>query len=327
MNHFFAGDNLTGLRECATLGLSADLVYIDPPFGTRRNYETAEGRTAYRDHTVGSDYLDALELRIAAIRNIMSPAASLYVHINVQMEHRVRRLLDDVMGPENFRNSIARIKCNPKNFSRYSFGNIRDTILFYTMRPGPVTWNPQREPLTPADIHRLYPRSDADGNRFDTSPLHAPGETRDGDTGKEWMGVSPPDGKHWRYRPETLDQLEADGLIHWSANGIPRKIRYFDGTQGKLPQDVWLFKDPPRPRYPTEKNFDMLARIIATSSNPGDTVLDCYAGSGGALVAAAQLGRNFIGMDSSETAQEIIADRTKDNGVEWHLCQEIPNPE
>ena len=319
-NHFFACDNLDGLGECARLGLTAELVYIDPPFGTRRLYTASDGRSAYDDGVVGDDYCQAIEERIVAIRNIMAPRGVLYVHINVQMEHVIRAVLDRVMGPENFRNSIARIKCNPKNFARYSFGNIRDTILFYSMRPGPITWNPQRVPLSDADRRRLYPRVDESGNRFNTSPLHAPGETRDGDTGSEWRGIKPPPGHHWRYRPETLDELDAAGLIHWSATGNPRKIKYAESAQGMLPQDVWFFKDPPNPRYPTEKNRLMLERIIATSSNPGDTVLDCYAGSGGALVAASQLGRRFIGMDASPVAQEVIRSRIGRETVQWHCA-------
>ena len=89
-----------------------------------------------------------------------------------------------------------------------------------------------------------------------------------------------------------LDELDAAGLIEWSSTGNPRKIRYArdpvtGNAVGKLPQDVWLYKDPQRPKYPTQKNARMLERIIRTSSNPGDTVLDCYAGSGATLLTAA----------------------------------------
>ncbi len=73
-------------------------------------------------------------------------------------------------GAENFRNSIARIKCNPKNFARYAYGNVRDSILFYSMSPKTLTWNPQREPLE-SDIERLYPQTDVFGRRYTTTPL------------------------------------------------------------------------------------------------------------------------------------------------------------
>ena len=321
MQHiFYSGDNLDGLRLLAERGIQADLVYIDPPFATnnefliddhRANTVSASGRPAYSDRLRGSAYLDALGERLSAIRGVMSSAGSIYVHIDVKMEHRVRLLMDDVFGPENFRNAITRIKCNPKNFDRYSYGNIKDTILFYSVSPSQITWNPQREPLTGDEVVRLYPHTDAAGRRYTTTPLHAPGVTENGPTGQPWRGMAPPPGRHWRYPPAKLDQLDSAGLIAWSGTGNPRKIRYArdpvtGNAPGKLPQDIWLYKDPQRPQYPTQKNARMLERIILTSSNPGDTVLDCYAGSGSTLLTAARLGRRFIGMDNAPAAQGII---------------------
>ena len=330
MEHlFYAGDNLDGLRQIARLGIAVDLVYIDPPFATnneflvdddRGNAVSASGRPAYSDTLRGGDYLDALAQRLSAIHNVMSPAGSIYVHIDVKMEHHVRRLLDAVFGPENFRNSITRIKCNPKNFDRYSYGNVKDTILFYSKSPSRITWHPQREPLTNDEIARLYPLLDGAGQRYTTTPLHAPGRTACGPTGQPWRGIMPPPGRHWRYPPVRLDELDAAGLIAWSSNGNPRKIRYASEAAGKLPQDVWLYKDPQRPTYPTQKNSRMLERIIRTSSNPGDTVLDCYAGSGGTLLTAARLGRRFIGMDNSIEAQKIIYLRLREQLVSWADC-------
>lgn len=145
---FYAGDNLDGLDLLARRGLHADLVYIDPPFATgndfrishrRANAISASGKLAYSDRLRGSDYLDTLERQLCAIRAVMSPSASIYVHIGLAVEHRVRVLLDDIFGAENFRNSIARIKCNPKNFARYAYGNVRDSILFYSMSPRTLT--------------------------------------------------------------------------------------------------------------------------------------------------------------------------------------------
>ena len=180
----YPGDNLAGLRLLSQHGVRADLVYIDPPFATnnrflldadRANTISASGRLAYSDTIRGSDYLDALKLRLLAIKDVMSPTGSIYVHIGVNMEHHVRFLMDEVFGPRNFRNSITRIKSNPKNFDRYSYGNIKDTILFYSVSPSRITWNPQRTPLDEDDLKRLYPRVDADGRRYTTTPLHAPG--------------------------------------------------------------------------------------------------------------------------------------------------------
>lgn len=317
-NLFYAGDNLDGLRMVAEMGITVDLVYIDPPFATnndfliddhRANTVSASGRPAYSDRLRGSEYVDALSDRLHAIRAVMSPVGSIYVHIDVKMEHHVRLLMDDVFGPDNFRNAITRIKCNPKNFDRYSYGNIKDTILFYSVSPGKITWHPQREPMTEADLNRLYPMVDSAGRRYATTPLHAPGITENGPTGQPWRGMDPPAGRHWRYPPRKLDELDAAGMIAWSPTGNPRKIRYAAESAGKLPQDVWLYKDPQRPKYPTQKNARMLERIIQTSSNPGDTVMDCYAGSGTTLLSAALLNRRFIGMDDAPEAERLTRHR------------------
>lgn len=333
MEHlFYRGDNLEGLALLSERGIAVNLVYIDPPFATnneflidtdRANAISASGELAYADTVRGEDYLAQLRLRLEAIRGIMAEDGSIYVHIDVKMEHHVRLLMDEVFGARNFRNSITRIKCNPKNFARYSYGNIKDTILFYSVSPDRIKWHPQQEPLTGEDAVARYPLVDDEGRRYATTPLHAPGVTRNGPTGGTWRGMPPPAGRHWRYPPERLDELDAQGLIAWSSTGNPRKIIYADHSPGKLPQDVWEYKDPQRPSYPTQKNAAMLERIIRASSDPGDTVLDCYAGSGSTLLEAARLGRRFIGMDNSTAAWEVIEKRLKAKRIKWQFANSI----
>ena len=110
-------------------------------------------------------------------------------------------------------------------------------------------------------------------------------------------GMMPPEGKHWQFTPDKLDEMDARGEIYWSSNGNPRRKVYLDQSNGVPVQDIWLdYLDVNNQNtlitgYPTEKNIDMLKRIIETSSRPGDPVLDCFAGSGTTLVAAEQLGR------------------------------------
>ena len=107
-----------------------------------------------------------------------------------------------------------------------------------------------------------------------------------------------------QYPPEVLDEFERKGLIEWSSTGNPRRKHYADDAmkRGKKRQDVWEFKDPPYPIYPTEKNLEMLKVIVKASSNRGDIVLDCFAGSGTTLIAAELLGRRWIGIDNSPIA-------------------------
>jgi adenine-specific DNA-methyltransferase len=94
----------------------------------------------------------------------------------------------------------------------------------------------------------------------------------------------------------------------WSKTGVPRKKVYVEERigKGKKLQDIWEFKDPQNPVYPTEKNLDMLKIIVATASRPGDLVLDCFAGSGTTLIAAVQLNRRVIGVDNSIEALEAF---------------------
>ncbi len=90
------------------------------------------------------------------------------------------------------------------------------------------------------------------------------------------------------------------------------EVAYSDTLQvGKKAQDLWEFKDPQYPCYPTEKNLDLLKFIVEASSNPGDLVLDCFCGSGTTLVAAQQLGRKWIGVDRSERAIAVAERRLR----------------
>ena len=120
--------------------------------------------------------------------------------------------------------------------------------------------------------------------------------------------MDPPPGKHWQYTPEKLDEMDARGEIYWSSNGNPRRKVYFDNSPGLAVQDIWTdFRDSVNQNdlitgYPTEKNPDILRRIIKASSDPGDFVLDVFCGSGTTLGVAEELNRNWIGVDSSKEA-------------------------
>jgi len=175
---------------------------------------------------------------------------------------------------------------------------------------GNCIWNDSLGEYTEEEIQRLFPKLDRDGRRYTTNPLHAPGETRNGPTGQPWRGILPPKGRHWRVPPQELEELDRQGLIERSSTGNPRKKIYADEfIKKKKRQDIWEFKDPYYPSFPTEKNLEMLKVITQTSSNPGDLVLDCFAGSGTTLVAAERSGRRWIGIDNSEFAIKVTLKR------------------
>ncbi|MDE7383560.1 MAG: site-specific DNA-methyltransferase, partial [Treponemataceae bacterium] len=174
-------------------------------------------------------------------------------------------------------------------------------ILFYSKGKNPI-WNEPFVSYSEEDIFRLYKKTDKTGRAYTTVPLHAPGETKDGATGEMFKGMYPPKGRHWRTSPSELEKLDEQGLIEWSSNGVPRRKIFADEQKGKKMQDIWDFKDYQYPVYPTEKNLDLLKHIIRTSSNENSIVMDFFCGSGTTLVAAHQLGRNWIGIDKSEIA-------------------------
>lgn len=296
--------------------------YIDPPFATGRVLNGVHGsrtdrdaEAAYHDTLKGAAFLEFLRKRLILIRELLADDGSIYVHIDWKMSHYVRILMDEVFGPEHFVNEITRLKSNPKNFERPAYGNVKDTILFYS-KGDDYLWNGSSEPLTEDDIERLFPQTDKDGRRYTTNPLHAPSETKSGPTGQAWRvrgkELRPPKGRHWRYPPEQLTVLDNQGLIEWSSTGNPRKRIYADDAmkRGKKRQDIWKdFLDPAYPRYPTEKNLDMLKSIISASSGPNDIVLDAFCGSGTTLVAASLLKRRWIGIDDSKVALRVAQER------------------
>lgn len=323
-NMLILSDNLAALhlllKDPSVRG-NVRLVYIDPPFSTNQVFRAGRSRTAtvsrsesdlvaYRDTRTGADYLEFLRERLVLLHEILAADGTIYVHIDCKVGHYVKVIMDEIFGPENFLNDIARIKCNPKNFARRAYGNVRDMVLVYS-RTSEYVWNDPREEFTEQDIRRLFPRVDSQGRQYTTTPLHAPGETRSGPTGQPWRGILPPPGRHWRYPPEELERLDRMGLIEWSSTGNPRKKIYAEEiiAQGKKRQDVWEFKDPTYPSYPTEKNLDMLRMILQASSHPGDLVLDCFVGSGTTLVAAETTGRRWIGIDNSEVAIAVCQKR------------------
>lgn len=321
-NKLIHGDNLPALKSLLTdynLRGKINLVYIDPPFATNGHFKigqqrantiscSADDQIAYSDTLLGAEFLEFLRERLILLRELMSDCGSIYLHIDYKIGHYVKLIMDEVFGINNFRNDITRVKCNPKNFQRKAYGNIKDLILFYTKSNNSV-WNDPKLPFSDEDVERLFRKTDNDCRKYTTIPLHAPGETANGNTGREWRGVKPPKGRHWRSDPAILEDWDKQGLIEWSANGVPRKKIFADERDGKKMQDIWGFKDPQYPNYPTEKNVDLLKFIIAASSNEGDFVLDCFCGSGTTLVAAQELNRNWIGIDKSEHAIKVSKKR------------------
>jgi adenine-specific DNA-methyltransferase len=317
-NKLISGDNLNILKtlyEDPDVRGKVDLIYIDPPFGTGQDFVGFNEDHSYSDKLVNTEFLEFLRMRLIFLRELLSESGSVYVHIDTKIGHYVKLILDEVLGEENFRNDLTRIKCNPKNFDRKAYGNIKDVIFFYSKaKPNgedPMFWSDFRIPLSEEEIIKQFPKTDKKGRRYATTPLHAKGETKNGPTGKMWKDLMPPKGRHWRYNPKELTKLDSLGLIEWSSSGNPRKIIYADESRGKKIQDIWDFKDPgfENALYPTEKNLNLLEFIIQASSSKNALILDCFSGSGTTLMAAQKLGRRWIGIDANKSAIKLTEKR------------------
>lgn len=309
-NRLYYGDNLAVLGnllyDSAVKG-KVKLIYLDPPFATRSVFHSRQQVDAYTDLLDTADYIEFIRQRLVLLRELLASDGSIYVHLDENMAFHIKIVMDEVFGQRNFRNWITRKKCNPKNYTRKTYGNVSDYILFYTKSDNYV-WNRPMSVWSDKQAKKEYSYYEPDTNRFYKKvPIHAPG-VRNGETGKIWRGMLPPPGKHWQFTPETLDAMDARGEIYWSPTGNPRRKIYLDQSEGIPIQDIWLdFKDAHNQNiwitgYPTEKNSALLTRIIEASSNPNDLVLDCFSGSGTTLEVAAQLRRNWIGVDNSPEA-------------------------
>ncbi len=323
-NTLYTGDNfpiVSLLRE--DFYHSIDLIYIDPPFGTGQTFDLYNEQVAYEDILQDHHFLEFLRIRLILLRELLSEHGSLYIHIDKKVGHYIKVIMDEVFGERNFLNDITRIKCNPKNFERKAYGNSTDMILLYAKERGKHIWNEQREPLSSEEIARLFPKEDPLMGPYTTHPLHAPGITQQGDTGQEWKGLKPPQGRHWRYRRKELDELQSQGLIEWSSSGNPRKKVFAKDHKGRKLQDIWRFKDKGRTytEYPTEKNIHLLKRIIKQSSNENSIVLDAFAGSGNTLLMAHELQRKWIGIDQSEIAIQTIKKNFQRHGVNANFAK------
>jgi adenine-specific DNA-methyltransferase len=311
------GDNLgilLWLRRDRSVHRKVRCVYIDPPFATSMAFVGRDVNHAYTDFPAGADYLEFMRQRLIVLHDLLADDGVIFVHLDQTMVFEVKLILDEVFGRRQFRNFITRKKCNTKNYTRLTFGNVSDHVLFYS-KSDKYVWHRPYDPWVEERIREEYQYVDkATGRRYKKVPLHAPG-VRNGQTGKPWRGMMPPPGKHWQYPPSKLEALDKTGEIYWSPNGNPRRIVFFDPGKGVPAQDMWLqFKDAHNQNiritgYPTEKNLDLVSRLVAATTNPRDIVLDAFCGSGTTLEAARELDRCAIGIDASQAAIEATLKR------------------
>jgi site-specific DNA-methyltransferase (adenine-specific) len=313
----YCGDNLEQLRKLPDG--CVDLIYIDPPFNSNRDYEVFWGETkekrAFEDrHASTQAYIEFMRPRCVELHRVLNATGSFYYHCDDHASHYVKVMLDQIFGHAQFRNEIVWKRTGARGDAQ-RWNQLHDTIFFYT-KGDEFTWNPPFAPHSEEYVETKYNLRDPDGRRYQLTSIISPNPRPN--MMYEWKGFPSPD-KGWRFSRETMARLDAEGRIWYPADKSkrPRYKRYLDEMKGVPMGTVWTDIPPlnsqalERVGYPTQKPLPLLERIINASSNPNGIVLDAFCGCGTALEAAEHLGRQWIGVDVSPTACRVMANRLR----------------
>ena len=281
-------------------------------------------------------YLVYMAARLLELRRVLKPVGSIYLHCDPTMGAYLKLLMDAVFGRRNFRNELTWRRSRGKGLNPRKYVSNTDRILFYA--PKSATWNQQYVPF-----------GEGYGSDWDSDdlgpwqPENLTGGKAGGESAYEaFKGVLPAPGRAWappmreKFPPEAQDRLPVDyetrsqlekcyaldaaGLIYWpqKAGGKPRYKKYLSALNGLYASDLIVDIGPvqahskERTNYPTQKPLALLRRIIRASSNEGDIVLDPFCGCATTCVAAQDEGRQWVGIDISEKAAELVHRRMHD---------------
>lgn len=271
-------------------------------------------------------YLAMMAVRLIELHRVLKPTGSLYLHCDPTASHYLKILLDAVFGAKNYGAEIIWQRTATHNDAK-RWPWLSDTLLCFN-RSNQFAWNAQYRPQSDEAVAKRYTYKDENGRRYRLGPMDAPAgggmSAINKKTGKpngwyEWKGYQPPE-KGWRYSPETMERLDAEGRIHYPPEKTKRLARklYLDESKGALIGNIWPDIPPlqaaaqERLGYPTQKPVALLERIVQASSNEGDVVLDPFCGCGTTVHAAEKLNRQWIGIDVTHLAIGLIEKRLRD---------------
>jgi len=313
----YCGDNLDQLKKFPDQ--CVDLIYIDPPFNSNRNYEVFWGETkekrSFEDrHASTQAYIEFMRPRCVELHRVLKKTGSFYYHCDWHASHYVKQMLDQIFSENQFHTEIIWKRTNAKGLAFRSFPNDHDIIFYYT-KSGEYTFNRQYLPHNEDYVEDFYKYTEPEtGRLYRLADLTNPNKDRPNLT-YEFLGVK----RVWRWTKERMQDAYEKGLVVQTKPGaVPALKRYLDEQEGNPVDSVWTDIPPiqahaeERLGYPTQKPLALLDRIIKASSNPNDIVLDAFCGCGTALVAAENLGRQWIGIDVSPTACRVMAKRLRD---------------
>lgn len=297
--------------------------------GAARAYEqavetggrVADAMRAFRTFLGESDmmaYLAMMAPRLVELRRVLKTTGSIYLHCDPAASHYLKMLMDGIFGAQNFRSEIIWKRSTAHSDTRQGrrqHGRLHDVILYYTTSDE-WTWNPLYTAYDAEYVASKYAHAEVGtGRRYMLDNITGPGGAAKGNPSYEVMGVT----RFWRYSKSKMDELiKAGRIVQPRPGAVPRYKRYLDEMPGIPLQDVWTDIDPinsqaaERLGYPTQKPEALMERIIGSSSNEGDTVLDPFCGCGTTIAAAQKLKRRWIGIDITNLAITLIRGRLGD---------------
>ena len=269
-------------------------------------------------------YICFMAVRLIECHRILKPTGSIYVHCDDHANGYLRMLLDAIFGPRNFRNSIVWKRTTRgfkgSQFSARSFNSNTDSILFYRKSPD-AFFDMERvlEPYEPGYLEKAFRLSDDKGRYYLDAAFNRPSANPRPNLCYEYKGFTPPHPSGWKVGRQRMEQLDANDDLVIQRNQIYRKVRPRSGRiRNTLWDDINETKGREDTGYSLQKPLELYERIIKASSNPGDVVLDLFAGCATTAVAAERLERQWIACDMAYRAWTMLKRRFLQNG--WKLA-------
>ena len=260
-------------------------------------------------------YLIMMGIRMLELRRVLKPTGGIYLHCDSTASHYLKMMMDSIFGRDNFRSEITwkRATSTQKGSQHRSmrWGNNADVLLFYAMSRS-TSLRPERE-LTESENLEKFKHIDENGQRYYDDSAHiwrTPNMGARPNLCYEWRGFVNPHPSGWRLSRERLEEEYQKGNIVIRANGKLERRKYLQDYKGASYGNIWDDILPPgqgeRTGYPTQKPLELLKRIIKASSKPNDIVLDPFCGCATTCIAAEAEQRQWIGIDLSPKAVELV---------------------
>lgn len=304
-------------------------VYIDPPFNTGGVF------TNYEDNLEHSVWLTFMRDRLVLLKRLLAEDGSIWVHLDDSENHRMRMLMDEVFGAGNFVSEVVWEKNDSPKMSDQGVSTTHDSIIAFRINSA---WTPNAFEVEAKEYE--FPKIDSDGRRYSSRELRKWGSNSlRSDRPTMWYPIMAPDGRQvwpvrpdgregrWRWEPSTVK--ENYERLEWlempEPVGLTPYVKSYleEGKKPKPPKSLWTSREvggnstakeqiknlfPGITPFDTPKPEQLLERILTIATNPGDLVLDCFAGSGTTAAVAHKMGRRWV---TVELLPETVAAFTR----------------